>query len=54
MKRNIIKTINIALLLVGAITGSSCSDLLDQKPQGEWNVNDQKGSFEGQVLLSMG
>lgn len=54
MKRNIIKTINIALLLVGAITGSSCSDLLDQKPQGEWNVNDQKGSFEGQVFAIYG
>lgn len=54
MKRSINKIFNIALLSLAAIASTSCSDLLDQKPQGEWNVNDQKGSFEGQVFAIYG
>lgn len=43
--------LGISLLALVGIIPTSCSDMLDQKPQGEWNKEDQVGSsFEGQVF----
>ena len=44
----------LALLFVGLLIMSGCSDLLDQKPQGDWTSNDQKGSYESQVFTIYG
>lgn len=44
----------LLLLVVGMLSVSACTDLLDQKPQGDWTSNDQKGSFEGQVFTIYG
>lgn len=44
----------IALIGIAVLIGSSCSDLLDQKPQGEWTKDDQKGSFESKVFALYG
>lgn len=43
-----------SLFLFLGVFATSCSDLLDQKPQGDWTSEDQKGSFESLVFTIYG
>ncbi|HMM02635.1 MAG: RagB/SusD family nutrient uptake outer membrane protein [Dysgonomonas sp.] len=51
MKKNIIKLISVCAICLLAVTQTGCSDLLDQKPQGQWVDGDNPGgSYQTDVF----
>lgn len=47
MKKYIIKSLLLCVVLAFALTQAACSDLFDQEPQGQWTEKDNRsGSFE--------
>lgn len=49
MKKYIIKSLSICAIALLALTQTSCSDLLDQYPQGEWTETPE-GSFQADIF----
>lgn len=50
MKKNIIKLLSICAIFLFVLAQTSCSDFLDQEPQGEWVKGDYDGNFQSDVF----
>ena len=49
--KTIIKKLKFWVIAVAAVASAACSDLLDQRPQGQWTIDDiEGGAYFSQVM----
>ena len=49
--KTIIRNLKLWIIAVAAVASAACSDLLDQRPQGQWTIDDiEGGAYFSQVM----